>query len=534
MSRRRNSLLRVAAASRCSLAALLLCCAATIVCGEESASLHQALESITAADLRRHVFYLADDTFEGREAGSRGGRVAGGYLAREFQKAGLAGGGTNQSYFQDFEAGSRNILGLWEGSDPQLKHEVIVLGAHYDHVGYGSPTNSFGPIGRIHNGADDNASGTSGLLEIVEAIVRLEPRPRRSILFALWDGEEKGLLGSKHWVAQPTLPLERVRFMLNMDMIGRLRDNRLEVGGSRTAAGLRTLVSRQNDGIDLLLDFNWEMKDNSDHHPFFARRIPVLMAFTGLHDDYHRPSDDAEKVNALGMHRVTQLMFRVVHELAQQSELPPFRTASESETPELQKQLERPLPPLAGRLGINWNLLETDGRGVRISRVLPGTPADVAGLRVGDRIVRFGGRSVSDGELFRSLVLTAESPVAIAVERGDAAETLELNLHLSGKPVRLGLSWRSDACEPGALIVTRVVPGSPAAQAGLQVTDRLLEIGGRPFADAEEFQQIVASLSSPIEIVRERQGQIRPVKLQIPAEAGIISAGLPSRQRRTR
>ncbi len=138
-----------------------------------------------------------------------------------------------QGYFQDFDGASRNILGLWEGSDPALKQEVIIVGAHYDHVGYGTPSNSFGPIGRIHNGADDNASGTSGLLEIMEAIVRLEPRPRRTLLFALWDGEEKGLLGSKHWVAQPTLPLERVKLMLNMDMIGRLRDNRLEIGGSR-------------------------------------------------------------------------------------------------------------------------------------------------------------------------------------------------------------------------------------------------------------------------------------------------------------
>lgn len=530
-----NSTKNSAVAFPLSLAiGLAVCFAALAAHAEENASLNQALESITAADLRRHVFYLADDTFEGREAGSRGGRVAGGYLAREFQKAGLTGGGTKQGYFQDFEGGSRNILGLWEGSDPELKHEVIVFGAHYDHVGYGSPANSFGPIGRIHNGADDNASGTSGLLEIVQALVMVEPRPRRTILFALWDGEEKGLLGSKHWVAQPTLPMERVRFMFNMDMIGRLRDNKLEMGGSRTAPGLRTLVSRQNDGLDLLLDFTWEMKDNSDHHPFFARRIPVLMAFTGLHDDYHRPSDDAEKINTAGMHRVTRLMFRVVHELAQQPELSTFRPASQSENPELQKQFERPLLPLAGRLGIHWNLLETAGRGIRVSRVMPGAPADVAGLRVGDRIVRFGGRAIDDGELFRSLVLTAESPVPVVLERGEAAEPLELSLNLTGKPVRLGLSWRSDDCEPGTLMVARVVPGSPAERAGLHVADRILAIGGRSFANGEEFQELASATTSPIELTRERLGQIRVVKLEIPSEAGVLSAGGSRTQRRPR
>jgi hypothetical protein len=515
----------------CALGVLALVCCTAGSRAEESAALGQALESITIADLRKHVFYLADDTFEGREAGSRGGRVAGGYLAREFQKAGLDAAG-GQGYFQDFDGASRNILGLWEGSDPRLKHEVILVGAHYDHVGYGTQSNSFGPIGYIHNGADDNASGTSGLLEIMQALVRLEPRPRRTLLFALWDGEEKGLLGSKHWVAQPTLPLERVKLMVNMDMIGRLRDNKLEIGGSRSAAGLRSLVSRQNDGLDLLLDFTWEMKDNSDHHPFFARRIPVLMAFTGLHDDYHRPSDDAEKVNTAGMQRVTQLMFRVVYELAQQPQLRPFRTASEVETPETQKRLERPLAPPAGRLGIHWNLQETDGQGVRVSRVLPGTAADNAGLRVGDRIVQFGGRPIRDAELFRSLVLVSENPALLTVERAGEAEPRELNVTLAGKPVRLGLSWRSDDAEPGSLVVTRVVPGSPAERAGLQASDRVLQIGGRTFANGEEFQELAVALTAPIEITRERMGQIRSVKLEIPAEQGVLSARAPDRIRR--
>lgn len=512
---------------------LAVCCTAMFARAADNASLNQALESITVGDLKRHVLYLADDTFEGREAGSRGGRVAGGYLARELQKAGLTGG-ANQGYFQDFDGNSRNILGVWEGSDPELKHEVIVLGAHYDHVGYGTASNSFGPIGRIHNGADDNASGISGLLEIVEAIVRLEPRPRRTILFALWDGEEKGLLGSKHWVANPTIPLDRVRLMLNMDMIGRLRDNKIEMGGSRSAQGLRTLVSRQNAASDLLIDFTWEMKENSDHYSFFEKRIPVLFAFTGLHDDYHRPSDDVEKINTSGMQRVTQLMLRTLYEAAQQSQLPRFRPASESETPELQKQFERPLPPLAGRLGINWNLLETEGHGVHVSRVAPGSAADLAGVRAHDRIVRFAGRAISHGELFRSLVLMAESPAAMTIEREESEEPIEVQVALTGKPIRLGLSWRADECEPGTLVITRIVPGSPAARAGLDVMDRILEIEGHDFAGGEEFQEFAATLPAPLTLTRERRGQVRNVRLEIPAEDGIISAGLNTAPRRTR
>src|SRR5581483_3518130 len=137
----------------------------------------------------------------------RGGHAAAVYLAQQFEKYKLAGGASPTSYFQVFSNQYRNLLGLLEGSDPTLREQVIVVSAHYDHVGYGNSQNSYGPIGFIHNGADDNASGDAGLLELVEAFTKLEQRPKRTILFAMWDGEEGGLLGSKHWVANPTLPL---------------------------------------------------------------------------------------------------------------------------------------------------------------------------------------------------------------------------------------------------------------------------------------------------------------------------------------
>ncbi|MFM8707012.1 MAG: M20/M25/M40 family metallo-hydrolase [Planctomycetia bacterium] len=158
-----------------------------------------ARASIQAADARRHVSALADDTLEGREGGSRGGRAAGSYIVSHLEKLGLEPAGDNGSWYQQF-GGMRNILAIARGSDPAVANELIVVGAHYDHVGYGNSGNSYGPFGFVHNGADDNASGVAGLIEMAEAMQHLPARPRRPILFAFWDGEEKGLLGSYHFV----------------------------------------------------------------------------------------------------------------------------------------------------------------------------------------------------------------------------------------------------------------------------------------------------------------------------------------------
>jgi hypothetical protein len=147
--------------------------------GAEKAEILAAANSITKDEAQQWIDTLADDSFEGREAGSRGGRAAGNLLMKEFEKLGLTPAGDSKTYFQGFNGTARNILGLLAGSDPKLTSEVIVVGAHYDHVGYGRATNSFGPIGYIHNGADDNASGVSGLLEVVEALKQLPAAPRR-------------------------------------------------------------------------------------------------------------------------------------------------------------------------------------------------------------------------------------------------------------------------------------------------------------------------------------------------------------------
>lgn len=502
--------MRIRTAALLALVSLL----PTGLAAADSAAVRGAIASITASELQRHVDVLADDTFEGRQSGTRGSHAAANYLIEHFQRHRLAGGGENGSYYQAFNANYRNLLGVLEGRDPELKHEYILIGAHYDHVGYGSPTNSYGPLGYIHNGADDNASGVSGLLEIIEAFRKLPEPPRRSILFAFWDGEEQGLLGSQHWTTRPTIPLANIALAINIDMIGRLRDGRVEVFGSRTAAGLRQIVARANQDPTVWFDYNWEMKANSDHHSFFARRIPVLMLHTGLHDDYHRPSDDADKVNSLGIQQVSGILFQLAYDLAELDEVPRFRAASQRESPTSQKEFERALPLPPPRLGVSWQMDEQTA--LRITRVTPGSAADRAGLREGDRITAMDGWEIDDEIRFRQRILAAAGPTELQVER-DGQDVITLPVTLDGSPARIGISWRPDDGEPGAYLTVQVVPGSPAQQAGLKPGDWIYEVDGQSFASSDDLSRWLQSAAGPVEMLIERRGQLQ--RITVPLEA---------------
>jgi hypothetical protein len=473
----------------------------------EASARSAALESITTDEVTGHVNALADDTFEGREAGSRGGRAAAGYIVERLKKFGLHGGGPEDSFYQTGNS-SNNILALVEGRDAALKDQVILIGAHYDHVGYGSYRNSYGPIGRIHNGADDNASGVAALLEVAEAVSRLPEKPMRSILFAFWDGEEKGLLGSKYWIDHPTVPLDRVKLAINIDMIGRLRNSRVEVFGIRTTEGLRRLVSRQN-AASLWLDFNWNVRPDSDHYTFYSRNVPILMLHTGLHDDYHRPSDDAEKINGKGLNQIARLLFGVLIDLADAPDLGEFRGQSRYESQPARVTL-RPPP---GRLGIRWDEATSRDGQIVVTAVVPGSAADKAGLRPGDRLLTFAGRAVNDENQFRIGVLAAENPVTATVERAGEEEPVELTLELVGQPVRLGISWRTDSAEPQAVIVNRLTPGSPADLAGLRPGDRIYQINGRDFTGSDAFRELATALPSPLILEVERLGRVRVVEI---------------------
>lgn len=487
--------------------------------GAELAALHRAAASITASELQTHVNVLADDSFEGRESGTRGGRAAGMYLLKQLEQRGLRGGGDDAGFFQGFGEGYRNVLGFLEGSDPELKRQVVVVSAHYDHVGYGTRRNSYGPFGYVHNGADDNASGTAGILETVDACLAMPTPPKRSILFAFWDGEEKGLLGSKHWVAHPTIDLTNVAFMINVDMIGRMQGKQIEIFGSRTAPGLRRLVSEINFGSDLELKFNWELKANSDHHSFISHNIPALMFHTGLHDDYHRPSDDAHKLNPEGMELASRLLFGVAYEVADRSDLGSFRLEGPTETPSAQQQLERPLAALPPRLGVRW-YSDDEGPGLLLAHIERGTAAERAGLLVNDRLIEFAGKQITDQDQFRSDVLFADSKVEVVVERDGEEQPVKLAVELDGSPTRLGIAWREDAGEPGTVIVTRVASGSPGRLAGLQTGDRVYAIANEPFSVGRDVFEKLTTLPSPIELTIERSGRLQTVSLDVPPPRG--------------
>jgi hypothetical protein len=457
------------------------------------------------------VSVLADDTFEGREVGTRGNRAAAGYIVDLLKKYGIPGGGPDGSYYQTGTQ-SNSILAIAEGRDPQLKQEVILVGAHFDHVGYGSARTSYGPTGFIHNGADDNASGVAALLEVVEAVSRLPQRPLRTIVFAFWDGEEKGLWGSKYWVEHPTLPLEQLRVAINADMVGRLRGSKVTVYGSRTAPGLRRIVSQQN-GPELALDFNWDIKGDSDHYSFFTRNVPFVMLHTGLHDDYHRPSDDVEKINHAGLAEISRLLFGIVVGLADAPDLGKFRSQSRLESQFVRRGVEVSLPPPPGRLGLRWNEAAARDGKIVVDSVSPGSAAAHAGIRAGDRILNFAGHELTDARQFRLAVLAAANPVPVMLERAGETAPLELSLNLAGEPVRLGISWRVDSAEPGCVIVNRLIPGSPADMAGIRAGDRIDRISGNDFATGDEFRELARTLPDPLILEVESSGRVRSIEI---------------------
>jgi hypothetical protein len=472
-----------------------------------------AAASITKDELRVFVDTLADDTFEGREVGSRGGRAAGNYLIQAFEQRGAQPAGDGGTYIQSFNGAARNILGLVEGSDATLKDQVIVFGAHYDHVGYGRSNNSFGPLGYIHNGADDNASGVAAILEVMDAVRRLPAPLRRSILFACWDSEEGGLNGSRYWVSRPTLPLSSVVLAINADMIGRMRGGQVEVFGTRSGAGLRRLVSEANEGGAAALAFDWRLKADSDHWPFFERRIPYVMFHTGLHADYHRPSDDAHLINHDGLEITSQLIFNTLVHLADADSLPGFRAAARQDAVSSPAALEQSVSPQAPRYGMPFRVEPGDPPRVIVTDVQAGSPAERGGLLAGDRLLEFQGQRVVDAARLRLDLLAARGETTFLVKRESVETPLLLKVTPRGEPVRVGITWRLDEGEPGTAIVTQVIYGSAAQAAGIQLADRIYSVGGRSFRTQDEFIGLLTAATSPLEIVCERGGRLRTATL---------------------
>lgn len=344
------------------------------------------------------VRVLADDAFEGRMAGSPAERCAADYIADRFAALGLEPAG-DDGYFQEVPLASvlnphapggtgRNVVARLRGADPALRDEFVIVGAHYDHLGNGGMSSLSPGVEAVHNGADDNASGVAAMLDAA-ARLAADP-PARSIVFLAFTGEESGLLGSAHWAGKPTQPLERAVAMLNMDMVGRLGDGPLIVYGTGTAEEWPALLDELGPAVGVELSHQPEGYGPSDHTSFYTRDLPVLHFFTNTHADYHKPSDDWERIDAAGLAKVSELVARTAQRVANR----PGRLA-------LVRGVGQPRQAASTSSGYGaWLGTVPDfapvERGVRLGGVTPGSPAERAGLKTGDVLVGMAGRAVPD------------------------------------------------------------------------------------------------------------------------------------------
>jgi len=430
-------------------------------------SVEAAAGSISAAELTQIVSFLAHPDFEGREAGTPAAQKAAAWIREQLAQLEIPPAGVESDYFQPFGDGFCNVLGILPGDHPELAGQVIVVGAHFDHIGFGRKRED----GQVRPGADDNATGVAAVLELAEAFRQFAPACRRSLLFAFWDAEEKGLLGSKHWVNNPTVPFESVVVALNFDMIGRLREDRLHLVGARSGIGWRRLFVLQNPG-DLHLVFSWDIHPDSDHIPFFNAGIPSVMFHTGLHEDYHKPTDTADRIYYAGMERIVRYAFLVIYDLANREEIPRYRPEAKKEKP---PEWSAEIVP---RLGVRCQATAENGRWVEIVEVLPGTPAEQAGIRAGDRVVRVDSREHPGWEDFVASVTAAEKELTLVVQPQAQGDPREVTVSLAGPPMPFGLILGKDEADPEVAVVVGIIPASPAALAGIRVGDRIWEVNG--------------------------------------------------------
>jgi len=323
-------------------------------------------------------------------------------------------------------ADARNVAALLPGSHPTLRNEYVIVGAHYDHLGFGGE-GSLAPDSRdIHNGADDNASGTAAVVEIAKALVE-GVRPDRSILFLAFTGEERGLWGSAYYVGEPTVDLTATVAMLNLDMVGRVEDDAITVFGFGTADEWDDVVDQANAAISSPLNIG-KSPDGygpSDHSSFYGAGIPVLHFFSNTHVDYHRPSDDWPKINGEGLERVVELTTGVVRRLADGG------SSAVTLTP-IQQEQASPTGPSSSSSGGYGPYLGTipdmtpRDFGLRITGVREGSPAEKAGMQAGDVVVEFDGKEVADiyGYTYALRDTQPGDEVVIVVERDGERVTL--------------------------------------------------------------------------------------------------------------
>jgi hypothetical protein len=287
----------------------------------------------------------------------------------------------------EIQGKSVNVGGYIESANDKFKDEFLVIGAHFDHLGWGGQNSLYMGAPSIHNGADDNASGTSGLLELAEKFASIKDKLDRKIIFIAFSGEELGLLGSSYVANNFPLPIENDIAMINMDMIGRLNDkNDLIVYGTGTSSKWKNILDDKNE-YDLNLTFNDEGFGPSDHSSFYGKKVPVLFFFTGTHSDYHKPSDDADKINSAGEEKVLKYVYDVAATIVNSDTRPDYISVERKDTGKMTgtRVYVGTVPDFAG-----------DVDGYKLGGVTDGSPAAKAGLLAGDIIIKFGEKKISN------------------------------------------------------------------------------------------------------------------------------------------
>ncbi len=316
-----------------------------------------------------------------------------------------------------------NVIGLIPGNDPILKDEYVVLGAHFDHLGYGGEgSGSLQPdTVAVHNGADDNASGVAGVIELGERLAANQSALKRSVLLMCYNGEEEGLLGSKYFTKNPLIDLQKTALMINMDMIGRYED-KVVVGGVGTSPNFETILTEFNRSHSLTINYSEEGYGPSDHASFYIENVPVLFFFTGTHGDYHKPSDDWDKINAKGEVDILNYVYDVALYLNQLDDKPVFTEAGPKEEESSRRSFK-----------VTFGVIPSYGSsasGLEIDGTKKGGPAELAGMKKGDVIVAIGGGEIKDiyDYMYRLGELKPGQEIMVTVKRGE--ETLELKLQL--------------------------------------------------------------------------------------------------------
>lgn len=410
---------------RRAVANAIIAVAAMIMVGCTSPAGRELSSRITAEDARAHVNVLASDKMEGRMTASRGVRRAGEYIAKRFAQAGLKPAGDNGTYFQAFpyeDGQCRNVIGLLAPTDGS--GEYVMVGAHYDHIGFGEVGSLADKDEQnlIHNGADDNASGTAVVLELAGAFGAESAQSagsRRGLIFACWSGEEVGVLGSTHFASHPCVPMDRIVAYLNFDMVGQLRDDTLVVQGVGSSPAWGRRLEKRNIAARFDLRTQEDPYQPTDLMAIYPAGVPVIGFFTGVHEHYNKPSDDADTLNYEGMERIALFAQSMIDSLARDADSPayvvvPMKNASSRTT--------------GVSTGTIPDYAAGDIAGMAISGVRKDGPADQAGLEKGDIIVEFDGQEITGAEDYQAVLLKAKADVTveIVVVRNDERLTLEI------------------------------------------------------------------------------------------------------------